>query len=336
MFQIARVLRLWFVLIILLLSSNQVTAQDRLRIAWSGSSPAHTPIWVVEEKGLLKKYGIDGEIISIAASSTAVQVLLAGEVDVIIGSVTNLISRLGGGDTVMIMGLVPTFVDHLITHPSITKIEQLKGRVGAVNRAGTSSELGIKLTLRKLGLDPNKDVKLVPRGGNPERLAAISQGVAYFTHMPEPFVREAERLNLKDFLDIGSLKIPFHWNASHSREAVIKAKRPVIARYVRAMVEALHFIKTNKEGTKAIIAKKLRMDDQEGLERAYNAYKTIFPEAPYPTVEGVKTFMDDLAVTDSRAASVDLNKYVDMSFVQELESSGFIKQLYRQKPVAHK
>jgi len=315
-------------LALLTISSSAALAQDRLRIAWSGSSPAHTPIWVVEERGLLKKNGIDGEIISITASSIAVQVLLAGEVDVIIGSVANLSSRLAGGDTIMIMGLVPTFVDHLITHPSITKIEQLKGKVGAVNRAGTSSELGIKLTLKRLGLDPNKDVKLVPRGGNPERLAAISQGVAQFTHMPEPFVREAERLGLKDFLDIGSLKIPFHWNASHTREAVIRSRRPVIARYVRAMVEALHFIKTNKEGTKAILARKLRMDDPDGLERAYIAYNAIFREAPYPYPEGVKTFMDDLAATNPKAATVDISKYVDMSFVQELEASGFIKQLY--------
>jgi ABC-type nitrate/sulfonate/bicarbonate transport system substrate-binding protein len=99
------------------LSFQSVLAQEKLRIAWSGSSPAHTPIWVVEERSLLKKYGIDGEIISISASSIAVQVLLAGEVDVIIGSVANLTSRLAGADTVMILGLVPTFVDHLITIP---------------------------------------------------------------------------------------------------------------------------------------------------------------------------------------------------------------------------
>jgi len=304
-------------------------AQERLRIAWSGSSPAHTPIWVVEEKNLLKKNGIDGEVISINASSIAVQVLLAGEVDVIIGSVANLTSRLAGADTIMILGLVPTFVDHLITHPSITKIEQLKGKVGAVNRAGTSSELGIKLTLRRLGLDPDKDVRLVPRGGNPERLAAISQGIAHFTHMPEPFVREADRLGLRDFLDIGSLKLPFHWNGSLTRARASKTRRSVLARYVRAMVESIHFTKTNKEATKAILAKRLRMDDPEGLERAYNAYNAIFREAPYPYVEGVKTFMDDLAVTNPKAANVDLSKYVDMSFVQELESSGFIKQMYK-------
>jgi ABC-type nitrate/sulfonate/bicarbonate transport system substrate-binding protein len=258
-----------------------------------------------------------------------VQVLLAGEVDVIIGSVANLTSRLAGADTVMILGLVPTFVDHLITHPSITKIEQLKGKIGAVNRAGTSSELGIKLTLRRLGVDPDKEVKLVARGGNPERLAAISQGVAQFTHMPEPFVREAEKLGLRDFIDIGSLKIPFHWNASLTREAVIKSRRPAIMRYARAMVESIQFIKTNKEATKAILAKRLRTDDQDGLERAYKAYSVIFREAPYPYVDGVKTFMDDLAVTNPKAANVDLNKYVDISFVQELESSGFIKQLYK-------
>ena len=318
-----------FLALLFSLSLQSVSAQEKLRIAWSGSSPAHTPIWVVEERGLLRKHGIDAEIISISASSIAVQVLLAGEVDVIIGSVANLTSRLAGADTVMILGLVPTFVDHLITHPSITKIEQLKGKVGAVNRAGTSSELGIKLTLRKLGLDPDKDVKLVPRGGNPERLAAISQGIAQFTHMPEPFIREADKLGLRDFIDIGSLKIPFHWNASMTRDATIKSKRPVINRYARAMVESIQFIKTNKEATKGILAKKLRTDDQDGLERAYQAYSVIFRETPYPYVEGVKTFMDDLAVTNPKAANVDLSKYVDMSFVQELESSGFIKQLYK-------
>jgi hypothetical protein len=113
----------------------------------------------------------------------------------------------------MILGLVPH--RHLITHPR-SPIEQLKNR-WAVNVPG-HHRARIKLTLRKLGIDPDKEVKLVPRGGNPERLAAISQGIAQFTHMPEPFIREADKLGLRDFIDIGSLKIPFHWNASMTRE----------------------------------------------------------------------------------------------------------------------
>lgn len=305
-------------------------AQERIRIAWAGASPANSPIWVVQDKGLLKKQGLEGEIISITNSPTALQALLAGEVDVIVTSVTTLVlSRLAGADTVMILGMVPTFVDHIITLQAITNVEQLKGKTGGVNRLGSTSDLGLRLALRRLGVDPEKDAKIIPTGGNPERLAALSRGIVQFTIMPEPFVREAEKLGFRDFLDIGSLKIPFWWNAVLTREAIIKAKRPLLAKFSRAMTEAIHFIKTDKDGAKAIFSKYLKLRDPEGLERAYRAYHGIFPEAPYPTPDGVKTMLDDVALKNPKAAAADPRSFVDTSFVQELETSGFIKQLYK-------
>jgi hypothetical protein len=95
------------------------------------------------------------------------------------------------------------------------------------------------------------------------------------------------------------------------------------------MVEAVHFIKTDKEGSKAIFSKNLRLTDPEGLERAYNAYTAVFPENLLPTPEGVKTMLDDLAPRNPKAAAADPKSFVDLSFVQELEASGFIKQLYK-------
>src|SRR4051812_5369147 len=89
------------------------SAQERIRIAWAGDSPANSPIWVVQERGLLSKHGLAPEVIRISASPTALQAMLAGEVDVIVTSVTTLAaSRLAGADIVMILGMVPTFVDH--------------------------------------------------------------------------------------------------------------------------------------------------------------------------------------------------------------------------------
>jgi len=155
---------------------------------------------------------------------------------------------------------------------------------------------------------------------NPERFAALSKGVVQFTIMPEPFVREAEKLGFKDFLDIGSLKIPFWWNAVLTRESIIKAKRPAVLKFTKAMTEALHFLRTEKEGSKAIFSKNLRITDPESLERAYRAYSVVFPEAPYPTPEGVKTMLDDLAPRNPKAAAADPKSFVDMSFVQELDS----------------
>jgi hypothetical protein len=43
----------------------------------------------------------------------------------------------------------------------------------------------------------------------------------------------------------------------------------------------------------------------------------------------VKTMLDDMALKTPKAASADPKTYVDMTLVQEIEKSGFIKQLYR-------
>ena len=317
-------------LVTLLISGTTTFAQEKLRLAWAGVSPTNSPIWVIQERKLLQKQGVHPEIIAISNSPTVLQALLAGEIDAASVSVTTLTSsRLAGADTVMVLGVVPTFVDHIVSVASITSVEQLKGKTGGVNRLGTTSDMGLRLALRRLGIDPEKDAKIIPVGGGPERFAALSKGIVQFTIIAEPFVREAEKLGFRDLLSIGSLKIPFWWNGILTREAIIKAKRPLIMKLVRAMTEAIHFLKTDKEAAKAIISKNLGISDPEGLERAYRDYSAVFPEVPYPTPEGVKTMLDDLAPRNPKAATADPKAFVDMSFVRELEASGFIKQLYR-------
>src|SRR5574337_1983486 len=112
------------VLIVSVILSQQVSAQEKLRLAWAGFSPTNSPIWVMEERKLLQKMGVTPEIIAINASPTVLQALLADEIDAASISVTTLVSsRLQGADTVMIVGVVPTFVDHIISISNITKVE---------------------------------------------------------------------------------------------------------------------------------------------------------------------------------------------------------------------
>jgi NitT/TauT family transport system substrate-binding protein len=314
----------------MLTAHSAATAQERLRLAWAGFSPTNSPIWVIEDRKLMQKQGVQPEIIAISASPTVLQALLANEIDAASISVTTLTSsRLAGADTVMIVGVVPTFVDHIVSLSSITKVEQLKGKTAGVNRLGSTSDLGLRLALRKLGVDPEKDVTIIPTGGTAERFAALSKGITQFTIIPEPFLTQAEKLGFRNLYNITDLKIPFWWNGILSREAIVKTKRPLLLKLTRAMVEAIHIIKTEKEYAKGLIKKNLGVADPEGLERAYKDYSNVFPEIPYPTPDGVKTMLDDLAPKNPKAASADPKTYVDLSLVAELEKSGFIKQLYR-------
>ena len=317
-------------LLALSITSSPASAQEKLRLAWAGFSPTNSPIWVIEDRKLLHKLGVTPEIISINASPTVLQTLLANEIDAASISVTTLTSsRLAGADTVMIVGVVPTFVDHIVSLSSITAVEQLKGKTAGVNRLGSTSDLGLRLALKKLGIDPDKDVKIIPTGGTAERFAALSKGVTQFTIIPEPFLTQAEKLGFRNLYNITDLKIPFWWNGILSREAIIKSKRPLMQKLTRAMVEAIHIIKTEKEYAKGLFKKNLGVSDPEGLERAYKDYANVFPEVPYPNPDGVKTMLDDMAPKNPKAAAADPKTYVDMTLVRELESSGFIKQLYK-------
>lgn len=318
------------VVLAMAIQAQPASAQERLRLAWAGFSPTNSPIWVIEDRKLLQKQGVTPEIIAINASPTVLQALLANEIDAASVSVTTLTSsRLAGADTVMILGVVPTFVDHIVSLSSVATVEQLRGKIGGVNRLGSTSDLGLRLALRRLGVDPEKDVKIISTGGVAERFAALSRGVTQFTIMPEPFLTQAEKLGFRNLYDVADLKIPFWWNGILSREAIVKTKRPLLLKLTRAMIEAIHIIKTEKEYAKALFKKNLGVADPEGLERAYKDYSNVFPDVPYPTPDGVKTMLDDMARTNPKAAAADPKIYVDMSLVAELEKSGFIKQLYR-------
>ncbi len=309
---------------------SKVFAQERLRLAWAGFSPTNSPIWVIEDRKLLQKMGVEPEIIAIGNSPTVLQALLAGEIDASSISVTTLTSsRLAGADTVMIVGVVPTFVDHIVSVSAITAVEQLKGKTAGVNRLGTTSDLGLRLALTKLGIEPDKDVKIIPTGGTAERFAALSKGITQFTIIPEPFVTQAEKLGLRNLYNISDLKIPFWWNGILSREAIVKSKRPLMLKLARAMVEAIHVIKTEKEYAISLFKKNLGVTDPQGLERAYKDYSNVFPEVPYPTPDGVKTMLDYMARTNPKAATGDPKAFIDPSLIRELDSSGFIKQLYK-------
>jgi NitT/TauT family transport system substrate-binding protein len=314
----------------LLLGASIGSAQDRVRVGWAAMTASHTPLWVAQERGLFAKQGLFAEAIFFGAGPPAMQALVAGDLDIVVTSAPNVVNpRLGGADTVMVLSIIPTFIDHIISAPAITNPEQLRGKIGSVNRFGSISDMGMRLSLKKLGIDPEKDVKIVPAGGNPERLAAISKGISQFTIMNEPFIKEAERLGFRDLVNMATLKIPLHGNGVVTREVIIKARRPVVLKFVRGITEAIHLIKIDKEGTKAIIAKYTKLNDPEGLERTYRNYTAVLLNVPYPDPAGIKTLLDDMAPKNAKAAAADPKSFVDPSFVRELESSGYIKQLLK-------
>src|SRR5262249_22794793 len=148
----------FFLLAFVVLTANLVVshkspAQERVRVGWAAMTASHTPLWVAQDKGFLAKQGLSVESIFFSAGSPAMQALVAGDLDIVVTSAPNVVNpRLGGADTVMILSIIPTFIDHIVSTASITTTEQLRGKIGSVNRFGSISVMGLRLSLRCLGI----------------------------------------------------------------------------------------------------------------------------------------------------------------------------------------
>jgi hypothetical protein len=96
------------------------------------------------------------------------------------------------------------------------------------------------------------------------------------------------------------------------------------------MLEGIHFYKTQKEASLQSIAKFTQIKDRNALEEAYNTYAIKFmARAPYPSLKGVETILEDLARTNPKARGADPKRFVEPRFLKELEDNGTVAQLYR-------
>ena len=69
--------------------------------------------------------------------------------------------------------------------------------------------------------------------------------------------------------------------------------------------------------------------DPAALEEAYQVYVTRYlPRAPYASLDGVRTILEEIGLTTPEALSQDPARFVDDRFVRELDASGFIGSLY--------
>ncbi|HJX11516.1 MAG TPA: ABC transporter substrate-binding protein [Candidatus Binatia bacterium] len=306
-------------------------AGQQINTAYISTTPGtSTVIQVAKDMRLFEKHGIDATVIFISGSVRGIQSILAGEIPIGEGGGPALASaRLAGGDIVALAGNVNVLPYYLVSHPSIKKPEDLKGKIGGTHIAGTTAEFALKVGLKKIGLDPLKDTSLRVIGGTLERMVALQKGIVQFTVVTEAGKAQAERLGYPTVVDMVALQIAFPQNGIYTSTKLIRENPDLIRRYMRAYTEAIHYYKTHKEETMKIMRKYSRVDDRKFLEEAWDWHAKFMPDAPYPPAAGYQLVLQEMAERNPKAAQANVKDYIDTRFIKELEDSGFIKALYR-------
>jgi NitT/TauT family transport system substrate-binding protein len=320
-----------------LLLPEAARANEKIRMAYISDSPGSSaPYWIAKEAGLYKKHGLDVELIFINGSTRGIQSLIAGDLEFAGAVGTSAINgRLAGGNIAIIDSLVNTLPYYIIAHPNIKSPEDLKGRTLATHIPGTSADFAVRLALRKFGIDYT-DIKAIMVGGSPARVASVINGQTEFTMVTEPGKIQAEKAGMKLLIDMAKLKIPFQFSCTVTSTKLIREQPQTVQAVVNAMADAVHFFKTKKKETIQIMAKYTRGAKPHVLEGSWVAYAELLEEDLQPTLEGLRDTLAVQASWDPKAGNAKAQDFVDLRFVNNLKTSGFLAKLYGSETMSQK
>jgi len=317
-----------FLLFSFSVASAQVT---KMTVGYGAISAAQFPAWIAKEAGIFSKNGLDIQLVFFRGSTTAVMALLSKETPISQVTGPPIVSAgLRGGDSVMIAGGSVIADYWLMSRSEVKTAEQLKGGSVAVSTFGGQSDFVVRIALKKLGLTPGKDVTMVQIGTAADRLIALETGKvrAAVLNPPDNFIGQK-----KGFFTLASVSLPTQSTGVATTRRFIRESPDVVRKYVKSQIEAVHRIKTDRETGMRVLVKYLGAQDKEILERTYDDLSTEqkLPAKQYPTLEGLKNILDPLVETDAKAKAAKPEDFVDMSFVRELDQSGYTDSLYKKK-----
>jgi NitT/TauT family transport system substrate-binding protein len=303
------------------------TAPTKLVVTYGSVAADVLPTYVALDSGIFLRNGLDVELQLITSSSAAVAALVSAKADFAQAGGSEIISaNVGGADLVSLAMTSSTYSYVLEASPDIKTPAELKGKKVGISSAGSSSDVAVRVSLKKIGLDPDKDVSIVAIGGIPERTAAMQSGAIQATVANPPETIALERAGFKPLLDLASLKLPAALQGTITRRDMVTAKKDVVQRYVDSIVQSIAYIRKNRQAAIDVLKKYFKSTDDAAMGATVDFYvNEVWQPLPAPRPELFGDALTTLAAKNDKVKGYDVTKMIDASFVQKAGERGLDK-----------
>jgi NitT/TauT family transport system substrate-binding protein len=322
------------VLLFLLLSTfspREAAAQEKIAVGYSSVNVHAILVWIAEKRGLYGKYGLSPVQVFIPGGSVNVQALVSGSVDLAqLTAPPGVAANLEGADIVYIAGTDDKMAYQLVTRAGIKSAADLRGATLGISRYGSSADFGVRLLVKKMGLDPARDVTILQVGTELARVAALKAGRIDGTIVNAPYGTEAMKQNFNLLADAGKMNIVyFNTGICGSRRFLDQQEKKTL-NFMRAYLESIKIFKTERDYTLKALSQFTRISDLKTLEEGYDYYRERIPRVPYPSLEAMQAVLSQMAEENPKAKRVEAKSYISDRFLRRLDEDGFVKKLWSQ------
>lgn len=291
-----------------------------MQAGYGGIAGYQLPLWINKEAGISRKYGIELEPLLISGGALNTQALLAGSIQMSQNSASAAIQAALRGAPVALAAVLENRMPlQIVSRSEIKTPQQLIGKKIGILRFGGSNDTGVQWALRAWKIDP-RQVTIVQSGATNARMTALTLGQIDATILSYPEIHIARKRGMNVLADIADFSTYPNTSLVFTR-SFLEKQRPLAKNLLRSQIEAVHYMRTQREGSVRVLKKYLRVDDLESVEATYEFFSRRAEAMPRASLEGIGNILKEMG-----APHRNPQEFVDMSLLDEIEKEGFMQR----------
>jgi NitT/TauT family transport system substrate-binding protein len=247
-----------FLLAQIFVCSQTSRAQDKIRIGISAVSLGFLPTIIAEKKGFYSKYGLVPEHVLVPCA-IATNAILSEDLDYNVCTGPGIAGAIKGLPIKLVMTTQDKLGYLLLVKPNVEKITDLRGKTIGISTFGSQLYLTSTTLFRQAGLEPGRDINLLPGGDNTARLGAMDAGKVDAIFVSSPADIFGVKRGYKVLLWSRD-HVPLTQNTVVTTDKKLKQSPDQVKRMLKGSIEALRFIREHQEESIGIAAKWLKLD----------------------------------------------------------------------------
>jgi ABC-type nitrate/sulfonate/bicarbonate transport system substrate-binding protein len=299
-----------------LLWVSPVRAADKVRLSISSLDVSFLTGGVGVKRGFFRDEGLDIELIRMNAN-VSVTALSTGDIDYTMIFASVVRGAMRGMPLKVLASFMDSSTHMLIARPEFKSIRDLKGKTLAVSTYGATSDVAARMMMKQGGLDPERDLKIVPLGAERARFGALREGIVDVAVLSPPADAEANRLGfnvLSRFYEI--FKMPFTGLGTNLKK--LKERPDEVKRMLKAMIRTNRFIRQNRDGTIQAMMEWMKID-RDSAAATYDSTRRVFSEDGTIPDAGLKLVIDQGREAMKIERAVANSDVADMSLLREVQ-----------------
>jgi NitT/TauT family transport system substrate-binding protein len=302
--------------------TSPVQSLDKVRIAVSNPNMPNLTVAMAQQNGFFRDEKIEAEIIRMNPN-VAVTALATGDIDYcqLFGAVVG--GAIAGLPIRIVAGYLDNWPMTLIAQPEFKTLKDLKGKTLGISSFGATPDLAARMMLKQVGIDPEKEIKILALGFDAARLTALKQRMVDLIVISPPADTQMEKQGYKIMARAYELfSFPYLGLGTHTRK--IKEKPDEVRRIIKATIRANRFIRDNRDEAVRTLAAWGKIDGDFAYA-SYDALRNLFNADGAVPEDGLKLVIDQARRSAKVAREVITADVADLTFLRQAQSELGIK-----------